>query len=844
MDGGAGRNVNVTVNGVDNKDNTVGGPVMQFPLEAIQEFNISTQRFSAANGRSEGAAINVITKSGSNQFHGGLYFFDTETALNAIDAFTEASGGNKHDFSRQQFGGSVGGPIIKDKDFFFFTLERQRENTALAVNPTSYQELVLSEPLGAQPATALPTPYFDWRYTGRLDHHINDKNTIFLTYSNQNNNGNNDQATNQSDLTAGNTTTNQIILGNITWNSVINDHIVNSLMMGYQYWNNNILATSLTPYITYPDGTNFGTNVNVPQQSFQKKWQFKDDLSWTKGNHGLKMGIDYLYEPSLGGYFEFNSTLEVDFIDSPVNLLNPALYPNGFSSPGAVQGMTIANGDPSENLPGGAKALGLYFQDDWKVSNRLTLNLGLRWDKDFNLIGGSAQQNSRTYQQLVALGSPYAGVPHDSNKDFSPRIGFSWDVTGSGKLIMHGGYGLYFGQTFLNIPLFMIQQANPTLFASVLALNDPSQIVPGTGIPLGAYRYGVDPLPAIPPPQTTLQDGTVGRIMDPHYQNPYSEQVNFGFDYSLSPNDVIVLDYIHELGLHESKTININPLIPNGGGARYLDAAEAAAGLPILNRIDDEQSIDRSQYDGLNLSYRRRMTHNFSINTNYVLSRAVCYRCYLGAASFRNRPADPFNPLSPLDFGFAPADERHRFVFSGIWNLPWGMQVAPIMQWASARPYDPNTTVNVYGYGQSSPVARPAIVPVGDPFNFSYYANASAADQLAALQSGAATQAHFDSLRGKPFFQLDMRVSKNLKFGERYNLNLMAQFFDLTNRANYGGNYTGVVNDPSFGTPAGFITPSGVIIPAVVPCRVRSRVPLLTNESAPPMRHCLGGGLS
>ena len=121
------------------------------------------------------------------------------------------------------------------------------------------------------PPKALPTPYFDWRYTGRLDHHINDKNTIFLTYSNQNNNGDNDQATNQSDLTAGNTTTNQIILGNITWNSVINDHIVNSLMMGYQYWNNKILATTLSPYFTYPDGTNLGTNVNVPQQSYPEE---------------------------------------------------------------------------------------------------------------------------------------------------------------------------------------------------------------------------------------------------------------------------------------------------------------------------------------------------------------------------------------------------------------------------------------------------------------------------------------------------------------------------------------------------------------------------------------------
>jgi len=131
VNGSNGRNVNVTVNGIDDKDNTVGGPVMQLPLSAVQEFDISTQRFSAANGRSEGAAINVITKAGSNKFHGGGYFYDTQTALNANDYFTQQTpGSSTPQFERQQFGGNIGGPIRKDKDFFFFALERQREHTA------------------------------------------------------------------------------------------------------------------------------------------------------------------------------------------------------------------------------------------------------------------------------------------------------------------------------------------------------------------------------------------------------------------------------------------------------------------------------------------------------------------------------------------------------------------------------------------------------------------------------------------------------------------------------------------------------------------------------------------
>lgn len=324
--------------------------------------------------------------------------------------------------------------------------------------------------------------------------------------------------------------------------------------------------------------------------------------------------------------------------------------------------------------------------------------------------------------------------------------------------------------------------------------------------------------------------------MDPNYQNPYSEQVNFGGSWAISNNSVFEIDYIHELGVHESKTVNINPLIPGGGGVRPLDAQEAAMGLPVLNRIDDEQSIDTSHYNGLNIAYRKRMSNNFSINTSYVYSEATCHRCYLGAASFRNRPYDPYQPLSKYDWGWAPSDERSRFVFSGIFDLKWGIQIAPIMQWASARPYDALYVTDYAGWGQSAQ-ARAVLVPVVNPQDFGHYTGiltgpidpdtgktwaasnangASAARQVyvqGQLVNGYARPSEFDSLRGKPMFQLDLRVNKNFKVKERYNINAIAQFFDLTNYANYGGNYTGVVTDPAYGTPAGYITPSGVVLP-------------------------------
>src|SRR5581483_6639592 len=206
VDGSSGRNVNVTVNGIDDKDNTVGGPVMQLPLEAVEEFKISTQRFSAANGRSEGALITSITKSGTNELHGSLYLFDRNQAMNANDYFSEQGGSPKPDYGRQQFGGSIGGPVRKDKDFLFFALEREREATSIAVSPTSFSEdqVLKSAGFAVQPSAAIPTPYFDWRYNGRWDHRFNDQNNLSVSYSNQNNTGMNDQSTSNTDLTGGN----------------------------------------------------------------------------------------------------------------------------------------------------------------------------------------------------------------------------------------------------------------------------------------------------------------------------------------------------------------------------------------------------------------------------------------------------------------------------------------------------------------------------------------------------------------------------------------------------------------------------------------------------------------
>jgi len=252
-----------------------------------------------------------------------------------------------------------------------------------------------------------------------------------------------------------------------------------------------------------------------------------------------------------------------------------------------------------------------------------------------------------------------------------------------------------------------------------------------------------------------------------------------------------------------------------------LTAALAAAHQPILGRIDLEQSSGRSRYDGMNISYRRRLHQNFTVNATYTLSQAVAYNG--NSAAFRNRAWDPFNMFAGYELGPTPNDSRHRFSMGSVVNLPGGFQVAPIMQWESARPYTAGYggAVDILGVGGGRGTShvvvfndRPndltaTLAAFGDPG----VSNANRQKYRNCLRSNQCTHAAFDNLRGQPFFQLDARVTKNFRIRERANLQAIFQVFDLTNRANFGNNFVTDVRLAGFGTPSNFITPSGITIP-------------------------------
>ncbi len=835
--GSTGRNLNITIDGGDNKDNAVGGILQNFTMESIQEFALSTQRFSAANGRSGGALLSVVSKSGSNTFHGSAFGFFRDDKFNANAPALLAKANStlfdpgdaiKPPFNRQQFGGSVGGPIVKDKFFFFGAYERTRERGNSIVPTFAFNEIQLLEPLGYQAVRFLPQPFDDHQYTVKLDYNAASNHALSFRFAGQNNHGLNDQAgflTVFTDLSGGNTTKNDLynFLGSWTWTA--SSHIVNQFLYQFSDFDNQIGATTDLPLLTFPSLANgVGRNGNVPQQTLQRKHQFRDDLTWSKGKHGLKFGIDFTDVPKLGGLFAFLSAPEYDFGFDPSEIINnPNQFPQGFFTSqvrpgpitcgfigvpgcsqadldglGVVVDTLLAGGNPSFDLRDGAKNISWYVQDDWKVSSRLTLNVGLRYDVDLGFFDANHQANNRTFRFLNIIGNPYGDrVVKDDKNNFSPRIGFAYDLFGDSRSVVRGGYGIYYDQSFLNVPLFAVQQANDEIYAFIVD-DSPNLSLASPPPPF--------PRPLVNPP---IGFPVTGRLIDPDFEAPYSQQFNAGFAQELWRNAAIEFDYVHILGLHEFTQLNINPRIgpllglqrtdPNPGRlltpAILAHASELQAEfgqvVPFTN-IRVAQSDGRSRYDALTISFKKRYANKFLLNAHYTLARTLAW---FGIVSdFGLQPQNPFNKFDPAaEFGHTGEDERHRFVVSGVFDLPWGFQLAPILQLSSARPY------SIFPAGGAD-INRDGVL------NDRETRDGNDQDHLPPSTE-----------RGDNFSQVNLRVSKYINFNERAKLGLFFEAFNIFNTGNFGNSYGQTVGTPNFQKPVNFFGATGFSEPIGIP---------------------------
>ena len=324
VNGAGGRNVNVTVNGVDNKDNTVGGPVMQLPLEAVQEFKISTQRFSAENGRSEGAAINMITKTGTNDYHGSVFGFFRNGALDTDEKVPDGTGGT---LQRT--------PITAASSLADRLAVRSKRTSCLSSSASSGSAKTRASkrpgprstscrlPKGRGSPRSPPVPSRAHSMRPAITAAWTGPSTARTTPTRATRPGQqqlNDQSTGTGDLTNGNFTANHLHLANFTLNSLLSIQPSTSSPSGFQYWNNLIASNISAPLVTFPR--------RILRHQHQRsaavlpaKWQFKDDVSKTIGKHTLKGGVDFIDNPSEGGFFEFSSTLEIDFAADPSVIL-------------------------------------------------------------------------------------------------------------------------------------------------------------------------------------------------------------------------------------------------------------------------------------------------------------------------------------------------------------------------------------------------------------------------------------------------------------------------------------------------------------------------------------------
>ena len=818
MSGGDGRQLDVNVDGGDNKDNVVGSLLQNFAYESIQEFQVLQHRWTAESGRAVGGVVNVITKSGTNSLRGSTFGTYRDQDLAAKDFFQER-GAAKQTFERWEYGGSIGGPIQHDNLFFFGALERFDEPKGeTPVRADALTQLAFVP--GAQPVASIATPYDDTLFTGKVDHRLSANQTMFYRFSLQKNSSTNDQITSPAttDLSGGSSNTNDVydFVGNHTFN--IGGNRLNQFAFHFQDFTNEILGVTDDPIMIFAGGYRTGPAPNTPQQTTSRKYQFRNDFTWQRGNHALKTGTNYIYT-QLGGYFYFGAFgHQLTWFDTPqVIATNTARYPQGFATPGAVRLIDYFAGEAShvQNF----HQIALYAQDDWRVNSRLTLNLGLRWDVNAGLLPD--QTNNRTIALLAQLADPLARrITQDADrlarttpsfKEIQPRLGFAYDPKGDGSSVVRGGYGIFFDQLFQNLTLFSLSQSGPEIYSQIVNLTNSEVGVGQTP----NFRFGTDPLPTAPSFDfSQLPAGSFGRINDPEITDPHVHKFSVGYQRTFRGSWTASTDYVHTRGYNEGRVQVINPQIRavcdpafpgstpsdarcvSGASTRYFDAAFVAAGLGAgrLGQINMIGTTNESKFDSWTTTVRGR-TRRALVSLSYVLANSRAWGGQPTASYSGNGIAiSPDDQFREGEWGPTRMDERHRIVASGVIDMPMGFQLSPIVQFASARPYTPVAGFDINGDGQTNIVDRLC----ASTDLMSVFAVRGDLTAIRALNPNGCQLAPVNSERkgfvvgadgtleerSGNFFNADLRVTKGFTLAQRATVKIYADFFNVFNTEN------------------------------------------------------------
>jgi Carboxypeptidase regulatory-like domain/TonB dependent receptor len=727
--GSDGRSSNFTIDGAENSDIVNGGLLQNFTIEGVQEFYVSSSRFGADQGRSLGAAVSVVTKSGTNDYHGSYFVFYRNQDLNAQDPFQA----KKTDFHRTQQGFTLGGPILKNRTFFFAAFENTGEQNLGIVNTN-----------GAFPQFEgdFALPFTSRLATVRLHHQLTSKQKLMFRFNYENNFslqgiGGIRAADN------GIRSTNQAFSYVLSHTDVLSPRVLNTFMYHYSHFNNHLLPLSETPEVDRPSLITGGA-FNTAQKTFIERHQFRDDVSLSipssLGNHNLKVGVDYNHI-LVKSFLEFAARGQfIFFSDAPLGQTGADL---AFFSVGNFEFPNYR-----DNI------LGLYAQDDWKVNQRLTLNLGIRWDLSTN-------ENNPNFTSNIAP----AGARKKDLNNFGPRIGFAWDPVGHGKTIVRGGYGIFYA-----LPV----ATDPAVESAFDGRRIGFAFLPG---PIDVN----DPFPGLTPAEINAlvfsQPQFLLISMANHLRTSYEQQSSIGVQHALSDSMAITVDYVHNLGLKERLGLDVN-LDPAGNIgspttplAQEFGAAIAASYGPVI-RIED---AGRSSYNALEVSVNKRLSNRFAFLGSYTLSHAVDF----GDDSIGSTVANPFDLNS--ERGDSNRDQRHRFVLSGSVSLPYGFQLSTITSFSSARPFDIITGSSVDGFAPNRPdgVTR----------------NKGARDDartIAAVNTARASQGLSPITTTSPrsffFYSTDLRLIKEFKIKERLRVMALIEGFNIFNHVNFLSN--------------------------------------------------------
>jgi hypothetical protein len=751
LNGGIGRNVNYVVDGGDNMDDTIGGALQNYNLEAVQEFKIQTMQYKAEYGRSSGGVLTVVTKTGSNELMGSAYEFYRDDALNGKTKFEDDAGAEKSAYRRDQYGASLGGPIVRDRAHFFATYEKTKRNTNYLVNTVGvYPEF---------DGKAVGTPFTDELITGKATANVTASQFMQLRYGYQKN-SDTYGATARVIPSALGVTTNKydsILLGH-SW--TINSTMLNDAIIQRTTFANAITAASDEPNLNFPNGTVSGQNPNTPQTTNQEKTQFKDDFSWSSQLGGKrndwKAGLNFVNEPTLGGDFTTGTTGQYTMLTN-----NP-------NSP--VTAININGGFSGNETP--IKQYSAYLQDDWGVTNRLTVNAGLRYDvwtgfdldqstnPIFNML-----RTQRTYSEQIykEFWNAPDRLKNDTN-NWAPRLGLSYDLSGNSSKVIRGGVGRFYDFPYTNATILFPASSVQSVFGTIYSNTDPAGIRnadgsffhPGQTLPPNQAPPLAAPLP------NDIASPTVTAV-------PYSDQISLGYSWELNPSFGMNVEAVGSWYKDIPFRSRSNPsLDANGQPLRDANGAlvRRFKALGAGNNFRLWMGGGKANYKGVNLGLHGRVSNKLELQGFYTYSQAegniLCgadefrFTCTTYQPDYRALASDTsmntLNPWCDACTGPLYTDAPHRLTLSAVYAGPWGMNISGIARYRSGSPYSKLSGADLNG----------------DIFR----------------QDLAPGVAHVNTERGDSFSQVDVRLSKDFRVMGNAGIEGVFEVFNLFNAKN------------------------------------------------------------